>query len=397
MALPSRLCAPDNGFRAKSAVFATGLLAVFLVGFAHRFYAHNGLIEMHNQFMARVHNGEYLPILHPGIYWLSNIVSYVTTWPAQESLYGVLSIHAAFTLYAILWALRLLDTHPVDPYFLLLCALGIMIAAPVGLPLLNPGVYNFPAYARTAFLLRNATHVAVQPYAIAAFGLLGAIIGHTKVFSWKSGLAAGILLWISALMKPSFALTIIPAILLYAFARPEYSSKDRARIIAILLPAALLILGQFYIGFVYNPLAAQTIHVMFKPWAVWSVNNQYPLLSLLLAIAFPAWVLIFRKNTLSAPTIIAWVNLAIAIIPFTLLYEVPGISTSSDRDFEWSYLYAQQLLMLCSVMEWWRWLRDARQKKTSGLPEGLGAIHIAGLLFVAHAMTGYMRLLVVGH
>ncbi len=383
--------------RAKSCAILTAFLCLVLLWFSHVFYQHGGLIEVHRHFAQQVNNGAYLAVLHPGIYWLGSLLSHITSLPIDQSLDYLLSIHVALTLCAIIWALKLLYVNDADPYALLLCAIAVMIEAPIGIPLLNPVVYNFPLANRTAFLLRNATHTAVLPYAIAAFGLLGSLLQSkisTGSFNKKPAITAGILLCISALMKPSFAVTIIPAIVLYMTFSKQFSWKERGKILSILAPTALLILVQFYIGFVSNPETSRVIHLRFDPWTVWVNNNQYPLLSLMLAIVFPAFILAYRRNKVTVPTIVAWLNLYISIIPYILFNEVPGISTSWDRDFEWSYLHARQILFLCSVVEWWRWMQS-EPTQSPGFPKTLNATHIAGLLLMAQAMFGYVRLLII--
>ena len=375
----------------KKWVTITALLCIFLLWHSYRFYALGGLIAIHENFIRRIDGGDVLPILHPGIYWLSILLSIFTALPVGYALHVMLTLHVVLALCALLWALKLLDEDPIDPYLWLLCAAALMVASPIGLPGLDVSVYNFAAYNRTGFLLRNATQIAVMPYMFAAFGLLGhslqmRVKGNPSA---KTDIAGAICLLLSALIKPSFAVAAIPAFGLYAFCSRELSQKCRATFLALLIPAVLLVLAQFYIGFIHNPLSDKVIHIEFRPWVVWVRNNQYPLVSLLLAVVFPLWVLIYRHGRLSAPAIIAWIALFISIVPYALFDEVKGISTSSDRDFEWSYLQARQVLFLCTVIEWWKWLRE------EPLSPRLRPVTIAGLLFIAHALFGTARLLMV--
>jgi len=377
--------------------FLTALSCFFLIGFSHYFYEQGGLIRGQQSYAQQIYGGDYFVVLHPGVYWMASFLAHIGSWPVEDSLSWLLSIHVALLLCALIWALKLLDSNKADPYAYLLGAFAVMIAAPIGIPLVSPYVYNFTSYNRSAFLLRNGTHTAMLPYAMAVFGLLGYVLctlKNTGVFLRRYALLAAILLCMSSLIKPSFAVSIIPATIIYMlFGR--FSWKERGQVLYMVIPTIFLILCQFYIGFIHNPFAPRTIHLTISPWTVWTENNIHPVLSLLLAVAFPLFVLIYRGRKFYAPAIIAWMALAIAIIPYIFLMQVPGISSMADRDFEWSYLDARQILFLCSVAEWWKWMREEASEHAAGLPVRVRPVQLAGLLLILHAMFGYMRLVLI--
>jgi hypothetical protein len=368
------------------------LLCLFWMWFAHRFYQAGGLLSGHIHYAKEFDKGNFV-IIHPGIFWINSILRHSLSLSVTASLYYLLSVHVALTFCAIIWVLKLLDSGNTNSYMVIWAAMALMVVAPIGLPFLDSKVYDFTNYNRATFLLRNATHTAVLPYVIIAFGLLTKILKdqlETGGFSKIAAIAAGIALLISGFIKPSFASSIVPAIGLYVILNKGIPWSARFKIACILMPTLFLLAGQFVFHFIYNSLYPVT-RISFRPWAIWSENNQYPLLAFILATAFPLVVLFYRRNTLTIPILISWINLGIAIIPYSLFYigeNLPG----DHRDFEWGYLQARQIVFLCSAVEWWRWLKDEQ----SELPHARHrAIYGAGILLVAHAVFGCMRLFMV--
>jgi hypothetical protein len=367
----------------RPVTLATGLLCIVWICVAYSYYQHGGLIAPHVKFALGIHDGT-LRILHPGIFWLASGFSNLSGLPVLESLYWLLSLHVALTLCALIFALRLLAPD-TNEWMLFISAALLMVVSHIGFFGLDPSVYNFLPYHRNFIILRNATHTAMLPYAFVAFGLLCAVIKNhldKNPYNQKQGLLCGVFLFAATLIKPSFCITLIPAVVLYLLAVYHADKKFLVHMALIFLPTALLLALQFYVGFVENP-QGKVIGMGVDPWRVWAWNNHQPILSLFLALAFPLWIACYRGKQFSFFTRIAWINLAISLVPYILLYE-----TNNDRDFEWSHLHAKQIVFLCSVVEWWGWRKGAAS--TQKWPIMIGAA-----LFLAHAMFGLVKLMTV--
>lgn len=368
-----------------------------MAAYAWHFYSENSVIQAHQGFLQRMQDEDnYLILLHPGIYWLSLLTARLTGLDALQAMHIWLSLHAAALPLVLVAVLRWLDTGPASRGVLLGGALMAMLAGSIPLPLVDVTVYNYAHINRSFLLLRNATHTAMLPYGIAAFGLLARIIaaGQRNVAVGKGQYAAlALLLLASALMKPSLAVALIPAAGLYLRVTTTLPPRPKLLLVAAMAPAALLVLLQFTFGFLHNPSGSSVIHLQFDLLRVWRDNNMYPLLSCLLATAFPLWMLWCRRP-LSMPARIAWAAFTLSLIPYVMLGEVADISTSSDRDFEWSYLHTRQLVFIACIAEWWRWLREEHSRPASAAL-ALRPLHIATLLLLAHAVSGYVRMVVV--
>ena len=367
----------------------TAALSIFWMWLAYRFYEAGGLLSGHIRYAIEIDNGNNV-VIHPGLFWLNSIVSHILALPVVDSLYYLLSIHVALTFCALIWVLRLLDYSNTNFYMVLCTAMALMVVAPIGLPMLSPKVYSFVTNNHAIMLLRNGTHTAVLPYVILSFGLLTKILKgqlETKRFSNTAAIAAGIVLLMSCMIKPSFSLSIVPAIGLYVILNKNIPRNARFKIAAVLLPTLFVLAGQFVLHFIYNS-SHPTTTIALRPFVIWTRSNKYPLLAFILALIFPLVVLLYRRKVITVPTLIAWINLAIAIVPYSLFSIGDGLP-GDHRDFEWGYLQARQLVFLCSCVEWWGWLKDEQSllQRTSRI-----AAYGAGILLVLHALFGYARL-----
>ena len=368
-------------------ILLTRLIYLGLAYFAFDFYDQGKLLPAHQKYAQEISDGHYFYVPHGGIYWVNALIHHLTGVGVQVSLSYLLSVHVALALCAILWVLRLWITKPIDTKVRLLLGLLVLFAAPVGLPVFNEIVYNFGH--RNTFHLRNASHTGGLPYFIFAFGFLSTLIGghlREQHFSCKKLFATGALFFISAMIKPSFAVSMMPAVCLYCWQRLKMRVKDYAQIICAFMPTALLILAEFYIGFVDKESVGIKWSISFNPLYTWSGNNLYPPVAFVLALAFPLMIAFYRRKQLAFYSVIAWINLVIALIPYVLLQ-------TDGSDFVWSYLDARTILFLCSAVEWWKWFRESCENENATVPFQFHAVHCAGLLFFAHAMFGYVAAL----
>jgi len=364
---------------------ATVLLPWVLGFIAYNYYRKGGMLAGHIKWVDTINNGTDF-IDHPGLFWLSGLFHRFTSLSSRQSIFIITSLHVGMLLPAIMWALKQLDfTHAGAPRTYLLGALAVMIAAPVAIPFLPLEIYNFSTANRVPFLLRNATLMCLLPYMYAAFGLLMVIIRgqiNQEALNRETSLMAGFFVFMSALIKPSFAISILPTIGLYVLFQKKISWGAKLKIGCIFIPTALLLLCSLYIGIIFNPWRT-AMPFIFAPLKTWRKNNMYPYLNLFLSIAFPACILLYRVTKIDFFTKIAWLNLLIATLPYAFF-------TMGERDLEWPYLNACQLLMLCSVVEWWKWIQEKYPKRiqSSGIT---GPPNEARKILRLHIICGCIR------
>lgn len=368
------------------------VIAMFLFLVSWDYYQTFGVIAAHVKFLRQVQDGQALVVLHPGIYWITSMCAWISGGALLQTLYFVLSTHVVLAFFAAMWALMLMTDYRMHPYVCIVAGVALLFVAPIGIPyLIDPMIYDFTKGNRTILLLRNATAIGLLPYALASIGLCGQLLNsHVRDRAWppRKCIALAGMLMMSCLIKPSLGLPLIPAIGLYALFSRRFSWHDVFMVSLVLFPAAFMIVLQFLIGFVYNPFTNRTIHIFFDPFTVWVNNNISPLAALLLALVFPLFVLWYRCKRLMAISVIGWIALGVALVPYILLNEVAVISTSSDRDFEWSYLIVKEMLFVCFVVEWWRWYEE---KRLSGaVPK---AVYAAAGLMMLHVAFCITRLL----
>jgi hypothetical protein len=379
----------DNVFSRIHIPLGAIVIVIFLFAFSYRYYYYGILLPSHLLTAEKIYKGDF-HILHPGIYWMNNILVMLTGLPIKQSMWLLLSLHVALTFIAINWVLKRLAPSDMPETVIWLFAMAVMFAMHIGLPGVDKTLYNFTPSNRPTFLLRNATYTGSLPYMFATFGLLMLLCKQSidaPVLS-KRAIAAGAFLFISALVKPSFAVSIIPAIGVCVLWQKR-PLPNKLALLSVMFPAGFLILLQFYVGFVNSPLPPYASRLSLDPWAVWEGNNGHPLLSLLMGALFPFIVVFYRWRRLSLETRIAWLNLVIALIPYILIRQTGG--WFNDRDFEWSTMNARQLLFLCSMIEWWRWRKEAYVLRSSETV----AVNIAGIVLFVHVIFGFAHLMLV--
>lgn len=376
----------------KIDIFAFLAIVATLAAVACFFYGHGRILEEHIVFVRGLHEGTQL-VPHPGVFLLASLWSHLSGYEISRSLSHVLILHFTATFIALFWCLRQFLHMQNDRYIYMLLALCLMLASPIGLPLINPWVYNFGYNSRMPFGLHNATHIGLLPYMFLSFGLLCRILKNPEQHAempYRTLALFSCALFFSTLVKPSFSISLIPAIACYFLINRKKYNLNIYAILFALLPSSLLILIQYYVGFVHNPLG-KTIEYTLMPFQVWEENNKLPILSFFLACLFPLWVSLIRYRCLTSPTKIAWINLFIALIPYILFAETKEYG---DRNFEWSYLHARMILFLCCAGELVLWIRAVQPKSNPSSISLTRTQLIAGIIFGLHCAFGYFRFII---
>lgn len=369
--------APESSADA-SARWLKGVICVLIFAAAYYFYLrlgqHPNVFRSHLDEAIAMDRGEHF-IMHFGIFLLTIVFKHATGLPWVDAFSLLLCFHVVLTYLALTWFLELFCSDLASPRQLCLLGLALMILGPIGLPFIDSRIYSFPIWNRYILLLRNSTYTAAQPYVILAFTYACRLI--EREYGRKTVLLAAVTLWLSTLMKPSFAVSFIPALGLFTLLRVRSLRTTLALAAAISLTLVTLPL-QYYIGFIDNPIGYHNSFAV-DPWVVWENNNVAPLLSLFLAIVFPLYVTLERARRIAPITWLAWINFAIAVVPYALLRET---SPQGDRNFEWAVWFGLHVLFLTTVRDWLVW------RKKEGARTEQGAVDVATKILLLHIFFG---------
>ncbi len=267
---------------------------------------------------------------------------------------------------------------------------GLWIAVFFASPIVN--WWMFPRIYVGQFtpnVWHNPTAIAALPFALASLLPLVRSARPTR----GGALASGILLAVSALVKPNFALAFLPAVAIHAAIR-RWPLGLLAR---CALPATLVLAFQLSTGFEEERGSG----IAFEPLTVWLKYTEFPagathaLGSLLVSFAFPvAFALLFGRHVRArGPLVLAWLALAVALVQFLLFAETG--EWLYHGNFFWGTVPCLYLVFAISIVELGR-LDRARLGPLgrAGLPLVwiLLLAHVAsGVLFWLHSLQGWMH------
>jgi hypothetical protein len=326
---------------------------------------------------------------HPGFPFAVIALHHVSGLSWETSAIILAGAHIVLTFWVLRFLLIRFMPASASPFLLELLALGLMVAAPIGLPYINERTYSFDFPNRSTLLWRNTTHTALQPYALLAFGLFWALIEQLRrnvPISLYLPIGASLCLAVSSLMKPSLALSLIPTIVLCVPVLLPRELRKWGVCALALLPVLVVLLGQVYIGFVDPLNSKHTDSVLIAPFQVWRSNNVTPWLAFLLSVLFPLYVFAIRRGRLQWPFVLAAINFLIAVIPYALLKE----RVRGERNLEWSYWIGLQILFMVTLIELFRW-REESSSGNAERPAIPASWRIAFALFGAHVAFGLAR------
>jgi hypothetical protein len=187
----------------------------------------------------------------------------------------------------------------------------------------------------------NPTIRLLQPVALLSF-LCAVRVFTPSSNSWKVVLVSALLVIFSALIKPNYLVSLLPALGLMAAIRLVWKKPLdwRLLIVGFLLPGALILSVQLLLTY-YLP-GNDTSSILFSPLGVMSGYSGYLLPKFFLSILFPLAVLLFnfrrvvRDNTL----MLAWLGFLASVPQMYLLAE------SGDRFIQGNFLWGAQIMAL---------------------------------------------------
>lgn len=203
----------------------------------------------------------------------------------------------------------------------------------------------------------DATTILTMPFAILLF---------FSALKWLEALTLRTFIWVavftllSVLTKPNYVLAFFPILGLVVLARAAIKHREETRRALLLyIGLGLVLCGILYFQYLDTiakggqwadpKVYRESAHVIFAPFAVWSLYSPNIPASLLLSLVFPLSVvaLYFKEVKANASMALAWGVLAIAILQYALLAETA--MTFDDANWSWASNFAMYLLFLVSV------------------------------------------------
>jgi hypothetical protein len=186
----------------------------------------------------------------------------------------------------------------------------------------------------------NPTIMLLRPFAFASF-ICALRIFSSKHSSWKFVLLSAVLMVLSVLIKPNYALCIFPAIgLLTIITLARKRPIDwQLLIFGFFLPGVVVLFGQWLMTYSTNSGAGDKI--VFDFLGVMKGYSSYLLPKLFLSISFPliVFLLNFRKAIQDNNLLLAWFGLLAGLVQMYCLAE------RGDRYSDGNFLWGAQVML----------------------------------------------------
>ncbi len=263
--------------------------------------------------------------------------------------------------------------HALGPAAGLLLAVALFFLAPLPNWWRPENIY-LGQLSPTAW--HNPTVITVLPLAVATFW---AFLGGGEAPRRRDDALVGLLLGISVLAKPNFALVFAPVVLLLRLRQAWRPVR-----LALLFAPAVVALGWQYwqaISSGLEPRASGPLSI--QPLEVWRLYSPHPLASALVSLAFPLAVSAFAlpRPRHGRALVAAWLVTAVAVAEFALLAEPePRLG---DANYYWGVVPAVYLLFLVSACE--LLAERAPRGRTTAMRAVCGALltlHVASGVFL---------------
>jgi len=267
------------------------------------------------------------------------------------------------------------------------CAGSLTLVAPIMLLVLKDGLFYFGYIGLASY--HNPTIHLLRPVALLSFILALRIFNPSGPSKGEIALAASLMI-LSALIKPSYALCILPALL--SLALIQFLRKRPLRIsylvLGYLLPALVILLAQWALS--YWLMAGEQTSIIIMPLQVERAFSDFLGWKFLFSIAFPltATLFIWKAARRRIDIQLAWLSFFFGAAQLYLLAE------SGERLYHGNFRWGAQitLFLLFSVA--------ARFVARSLYARKALPIHKAMLLqatYAAHLLAGiayYLRALI---
>lgn len=331
------------------------------------------------------------------------------------------TIYAGFYYAVLLWFINRISARfeeKISSLFSALVALGFCFLQPIYFSFLDAGERYLGVFSMNP--IHNPTHMGVRGFILLAFCLVTDIVSYNCDKNYnpvffdvinkprKCYIGLTVVLFLSVVMKPTFAEMFIPAVGLYMLGFFIYKliKKDNPfeffrKLLLLFLcsvPAVIYILLQYAAFFVFGGSYNNEGGIIITDYLeVWSLFTDNVYLSVLLAMALPIYMIIidfkYFKDTVQGRLALA--GYAVGFLEAALLGEEG--SRLLHANFMWPLMASMLLLWLVSI---WRLLEltfvNLITDKENNLKKWL--VIIGWGLFIVHVLYGisFYRISILG-
>lgn len=268
------------------------------------------------------------------------------------------------------------DNVLLNTFVTMLVLLCTMIIVPIDALYKYPGQYYIGQYAGNIW--HNATSLATRPFATVVFFEFVALLPYYREkIAWKRTAVFSAALFLTTFTKPSFTFVFVPVAgitMLYHLFRDKWKNFKNSLVLGIaFIPTFLLLLYQFFAVF-----GKPDGGIGLSLGDVWNYYSGHIPFFILLATAFPIWVLVTNFKELKTNKILgmSWALIICGFVQGFFLYE-KGYRML-DANFLWGYHHALFYLFFVSIT---LFISKLKEKK-------LVYNIIGGLLLAAHFASG---------
>jgi len=288
--------------------------------------------------------GEYPPHFLYHIL-LNSLTGFSGHWPSMVMVAVIiLLISISLKLAFSIMILDKLNNKLVSlPHLFMFCTLLFFVS-----PIMN--WWQFPSIYRGQFtptVWHNPTSIILMPFSLAIIYL---VINKTKDHWLRDAMWGSVILGLSVLVKPSFALAFLPTIYILALIK-KFTWKE---CLIYSLPAIAIMAWQFFENYTsggQSTLAHHRSSIIISPFTVWYGWAKTPVGSLLVSFAFPGVFLYFFLNQIKNKNmmLLAWLLVLVSMTSFFLFAE-EGDKTFHGNFF-WGTIPAVYILFLATMIE----------------------------------------------
>lgn len=267
-----------------------------------------------------------------------------------------------------------------------LLAFTIIFAGPWYIPFINRNYYLGQGIL-TAW--HNPTHITVKFVAVICFYLSASYLDKKSIRNKSLWMKLGLLLVISAFIKPSFYQMFVPGLALYCLIL-LIQSKGKMFITCIgaglsVIPVCIIALIQINMSF-----GSTTGGLGIKFLRVINEYSDYPVWSTILFLIFPIFVLIASvvQRYKDSKLCLAWCAFISGWGQYLLFY-IQGDGWWK-ADFAWGYYLSVELVFAASIIAFWNICKKRKNMVLAITGWGLYGIHVVcGFLYYCSLLRPY--------
>lgn len=402
----------------KKTSFAAIVFCLLAGYFTYRFAFYNISLDTRNDFAAHAH--KLIALFRSGNFWTGWVSTPHCLWHVTVLFaYGVLQIPldiaaslvaAGYTVFyycVLVWAVDRVLSHykyEVNDVLVAFLCFCFLFEQAITIAWFDVGTAYYGPFSMNP--LHSPTQLGVRGFSLLCFCIVIDVLhsfgkeDYKPIFFQgsivKQRILLAMFLFLSVVMKPTFAESFIPAVAFYMLGVWIYRrfKKDLASayfksclwMLLCAAPALLYMLLQYIVFFALGNGYGDSEGMIFTPmFAVWKLFTENVPLSILFGMAFPLYVILIdlRFFLKEIPGKIALCSYGIGFLEASFLAE------DGDRfnhaNFMWPYMAGMQLLW---TVAFWRFIVLEKRENKTVLQRRLLAV--GWILFFVHVFFGYL-------